>query len=657
MRSFTLFIAGLAVAASTIVACGSSAAPGSQTDATTRACVPGDQKACACAGGSSGAQVCTSDGTGYGACAGCGMTTHADAGHDATARDAHGDSVADAKTHRDGTSPSDTGAGDTQAADACGQSCSTSGTAIVDCHGATVQSCVGGQACDPTTVTCAAGCQVAADTRGSVGCDFYATNMELDYATECFAAYVVNTASTPVHIEVELYAGTPLDVATFARIPSGTGTSIAYAPYDSTAGLPPGQAAVLFLAGSASSIHVPCPPGVTTAAPAGSLVQGTGTGRSFHITTDGPVSAYEMNPYGGGVAAVPGSSLLLPTTAWGTNYLAVTTAPYSPVTMDNPSVNIVASQDGTTVTILPSVALVGGGSLSAGPANMPYTFMLSAGEQAQLSQQADVSGSIIQATAPIGVMAGNACMQAPLGTSYCDHGEQMLPPVQAVGHDYAAVMFRPRVSGDQAIWHLVGLVAGTQLTYSSTPPGAPTTLSAGQRVDVPTPAPFTVTSQDSAHPFLLFEEMTGSAWSGLADTSGYGDPDFVVVVPPEQFVAQYDFFVDPTFPEANLVVTRAMDAANQFDDVTLDCAGTLTGWQAVGAYEWTRIDLVRHDFVNQGACSSGAHTMTSAGPFGVTVWGWGTPETTSSTENVSYGYPAGMHVAPVNSLVLAPTPQ
>ena len=95
--------------------------------------------------------------------------------------------------------------------------------------------------------------------------------------------------------------------------------------------------------------------------------------------------------------------------------MAVTAAPYSSVTMDNPSINIVAAEDGTSVTILPNVAIVGsvgGKPLPAGPANMPYTFTLTQGQQAQFSQQTDLTGTVIQSTKPIGVMAGNGCMQA-----------------------------------------------------------------------------------------------------------------------------------------------------------------------------------------------------------------------------------------------------
>ena len=52
---------------------------------------------------------------------------------------------------------------------------------------------------------------------------------------------------------------------------------------------------------------------------------------------------------------------------------------------------------------------------------------------------------------------------------------------------------------------------------------------------------------------------------------------------------------------------------NNFQDVTLDCAGTLpqTGqtWQTVGKYQWTRVDLQTGDFQNVGNCSNGRHEI------------------------------------------------
>ena len=529
----------------------------------------------------------------------------------------------------------------------CYNKCSADLTSVVDCNGVLVQQCAAGSECDLIQTSCQTACQAAIDNKQSSGCEYYATNMDQFSADVCFAAFVANTWKTPAHITLD-YAGSPLNLASFAFIPSGAGSTLTYGAYDPVAGIPPGQMVILFLAGSPSGA-VPCPQ--PAAVPTGSMIlNASGVGNSFHITSDVPVASYEINPYGGGSAAVTGASLLLPISAWDKNYLAVTVTPQD---IYGPSMNIVASQNNTQITIVPKVAIAGGGALPAGPATTPYTFTLNKGQNAQFTQAADLTGSTIQASAPIGFMAGQPCMREPIGVAYCDHGEQMIPPLHALGTEYVGVMFRPRVAGDQAIWHMVGAADGTTLTYTNAPPGAPTTLSSGQIVDFITDQPFVVTSQDQFHPFMLFTYMSGSQWAPLnpSANNGYGDPDFVIGVPPSQFLADYVFFADPTYPETNLVIIREM-TNGQFDDVTLDCAGVLTGWQTIGQFQWTRADLITHNFQNVGNCSTGRHEISSTGKFGLTVWGWGTPETTAFTANVSYGYPGGMNVQKVNKLNL-----
>jgi hypothetical protein len=47
--------------------------------------------------------------------------------------------------------------------------------------------------------------------------------------------------------------------------------------------------------------------------------------------------------------------------------------------------------------------------------------------------------------------------------------------------------------------------------------------------------------------------------------------------------------------------------------------------------------------------------MTSTRPFGVTVWGWGTIDGLGYyAEYVSYAYPAGALVRPINQVVIPP---
>jgi hypothetical protein len=511
---------------------------------------------------------------------------------------------------------------------------------VVDCHNEVIATCDSTQACDPTTLSCVNACQAAEVNKRSVGCDYYATDMDSASPTYCFAAFVANTWTSPAKIEVE-YRGQPLNVASFTRIPSGSGPSLTYAAYDPNLGLPPGEVAVLFLSGNTGAApNCPVSPAVTTAG-----LTGTGIADSFRIKTDVPVVAYQINPYGGGSVAVTAGSLLIPTSAWDTEYIAVNVSPRS---VNDPSLNIIAREDGTTVTLVPTVSVTAGGGISAGSPGTPMTISLNKGQYAQISQATELTGSVVTADKPIGFMAGQRCMNMPVGVSYCDHGEQMVPPVKALGHRYVGVMYRPRVANEtKTFWRIIGTVDGTQLTWSSDV-GGPTTLNRGQSVIFETGTPFVVQSQDNEHPFMLFTYMTGSTYV----QSGYGDPDFVLSVPPEQYLKQYVFFTDPTYPETNLVVVRSR-YNGVFHDVNLDCAGALTGWQPVGNdYEYTRVDLSTGNFQNVGACSTGRHEISSDAPFGLWVWGWGTPLTTTFTQNVSYGYPGGMNVQPINNVIL-----
>jgi hypothetical protein len=129
----------------------------------------------------------------------------------------------------------------------------------------------------------------------------------------------------------------------------------------------------------------------------------------------------------------------------------------------------------------------------------------------------------------------------------------------------------------------------------------------------------------------------------------------VNVVPPPQFLRRYVFFTDPTYPETSLVVIRTKSKmSGEFAPVTLACKGEITGWKAIGEYEFTRVDLVTGDFQDVGNCTNGPQEMSSTAPFGVSVWGWGT---TQQTKLVSYAYPAGAGFQPINEIKVPPVPK
>lgn len=528
--------------------------------------------------------------------------------------------------------------------------CSADLHEVLDCFGAVVEECEPDEACDSSTWSCSPACEAVVTNKSSIGCEYYPTEMDNTSGTNtCFAAYVANTWNENLHITLE-YGGQALDIESFARIPVGFGPGLSLDNYDADQGLAPGEVAVLVLNGpSPGGGGVPCP--ITPAIGQDTRVSGTGLGTAFRVTTDRPAVAYQINPYGAGVgAAVAGASLLIPTSAWDTNYVAAD-AYHDDLSGRDPSMNIIATEDGTTVSIEPIVPVIGGGGLPGGPANQLYEFTLDAGEHAQFSQDAELTGSIVESDKPIGMMAGHSGLRVPVGTAYADHGEQMIPPIRALGSEYVGVMHKPR-GNEGAVWRLVGVLDGTQLSWTPEV-GGPATLDQGEVVEFVTADAFVVSSQDEEHPFMLHTYMSGSGWAPIG-MSGYGDSDFVISVPPQQYLESYVFYTDPSYPDSSLVIIRAREYG-QFWPVDLDCYGPLDGWQQVGEnYEWTRVDLMTGNYQAVGNCATGVHQIDSDAPFGLWVWGWGTPQTSEFTQNRSYGYPGGMNLRTINDIVITP---
>ena len=544
----------------------------------------------------------------------------------------------------------------------CPSQCSSDLHNVLDCDGKVLTTCAADQGCGAGS--CVPACESAKLNTSSIGCDYFSVDPDiiLGAAGGCFAAYVANTWTSPITITVDR-GGQTLDVSSFARIPSGSGQALTYAPLPNGQ-LPPGQVAILFLARFGGQL-VDCPAGIPPAyTTSDAAVHGTGIGSAFHIATSAPTVAYDIFPYGGGKSAATSATLLLPTTAWDTNYIAVDAFRKSTaVPAAQPSIDIVAAEDGTTVTINPTVAIQGGTGVVGTGKGVPQTYSLSRGQVLQFTQNEELIGSAIQSNKPVGLWGAASCLSVDIDKDACDSAHQQIPPVKALGHEYVAVRYRNRFDGKEESppWRLVGAVDGTTLTYEPAPPmGAPLALMQGEVAEFRAAGPFTVKSQGGSYPFYMAAYMTGNDEVSTKEDRR-GDPEFVNVIPPEQYLTSYVFFTDPTYPETNLVLVRNRVAAGGFRDVTLDCAGVIGGWQPAdksGRFEYTRIDLVRHDFAPQNGCDNGRHEIHSDAPFGLTVWGWGTAESIGfSSQQVSYAYPAGASLHAINEVVVPTIPK
>jgi len=567
------------------------------------------------------------------------------------------DSASDASTAPITATDSSTTTGDDTTGDnttgpACQEfSCSDDLKSIL-CDGAPFDTCAPGNYCVDAACVPLTPCEAAELLKSSEGCEYYAVKSELIDAAagSCFAAFVANTSDQPVKLSVE-YNGQALPVANFTRIPQGQGQGIVYQPYDADAGLPVGEVAIMFLSrGPGNFPNCPAPAGVQQE----THVVGTGFGRAFRISTDQPVAAYQMLPYGGGSVAATSATLLLPTSVWDINYIAINAYQKSAaVPQANPLFSVVAAEDGTEITLDPKVAVVGGNGVQGGPAGVPLKYMLNRGQTLQLSQPTELTGSPLVANKAFGMFGGASCLNVPVNAIACDGAHQQIPPIKALGNAYAAVRYRNRIANNEESppWRLVGAVNDTQLVWTpAKPPGAPDTLGLGQVAEFTSPGPFLVESQDLDHPFYLAAYMTGGD-----QYNGAGDPEWVNVIPTAQYLREYVLFTDPTYPETSLVVVRNREDG-AFADVKLGCAGNIGGWQPLGPdQEWTRVDLVTGNFQNVGNCSNGRHEMSSASPFGVTVWGWGSNASFPfNSVYVSYAYPAGAAIKSINDVIVLP---
>jgi hypothetical protein len=364
---------------------------------------------------------------------------------------------------------------------------------------------------------------------------------------------------------------------------------------------------------------------------------------------------YDILPYGGALSYLPSAELLFPTSAWGTNYFGVVPQ------RGNSSPQwgqLVAYQDNTSVTILPNVALPSGTNVTAAPQNKQTQYTLNAGEYIQWQESNEMSGTIISSNNPVGFFGGlgyDCYSSLTSGGGGCDSAHQQVPPVSAYGSEYAVPPYATRMSSlapESIRYRFVGAVNSTTLTYDPAVTGAPKTLAEGQVVDFETTLAFVVKAQDNNHPFFVGQvmagcEVTGGNWGSSACL---GDEEYVDILAPAQFLQKYVFFTDPTYPTTNLVFTR-VKGSNGFQDVNLDCMTTpLTGWKNIdsaGQYQTTNLYLIK-DNVKTGKCDNGPHVASSNGAFGVMVWGLDYCS--------SYAYPAGGNVAPINTVIVPPTP-
>ena len=390
--------------------------------------------------------------------------------------------------------------------------------------------------------------------------------------------------------------------------------------------------------GDADACQVPPDPGATR------LVDGG----AYRLRSDQPVAVYQLSPLDYEISppptacpigskcpgAPPGgtndlclsysndASLLLPVTRLTASYTTVTW----PSTQGRAAfITVTATVDGTDVEVLGDGLFAAGGGIDA---NGKGTVTMDRGDVLQVLARhdgapdaygADPSGTRIQATKPVQVIAGNSCANVPEPRTFaCDHVEHAMIPAETLGTDYLVTFPAALASESPHVIRIVPLEAGTSIEFD------PPSVSAGATIS-PGDPPFELAGVmedfrvSADKPILVAQYMQGQD----SVPSGSGDPSMSVAVPSEQFRDSYRFAASTTY-DTNFVNVIAPTGAT----VTLDGdAIPASEFQAIGA---SGFSVARHELSR----SDQFHEISSPQQFGIVVYGYG--------RFTSFMYPGGL---------------
>lgn len=506
-----------------------------------------------------------------------------------------------------------------------------SGDDVIECNEDGSQALIV-DTCNPTEdgLVCKNGkcinlCEEAGEERTNAGCEYWP--MDLDQTSENDAensqfAVIVSNTSNQYDAKVRVYKG--LDLEKEVLVPKNDLAIILLDPFNISQ------------------------PGVGE------------WGRRLKSTI--PIVAYQFSPLDNVGMFSNDASLLLPTNVLGKGYRILAwkqrdanLASYF---------TLIATQEGQTeVQITVTAPIAAGPDLAALSAGGKATVVLQQFQTLHVKSNkscSDLSGSLVQASQKVALMAGHECANIPAGSNCggeyccCDHLEDQLFPIDAWGKHYLLGHSMERGKAPDTV-RVLAAEDGTQIAIKGESVTIPV-LQAGQVHEFQVMSHVELTSEK---PFLAAQYLESqTSPTGCSETcdqvilnwtcdgvpfplgklcetdedccpgvAGIGDPAFIVAVPTEQYRQDYLFLV-PNKYESDFVNIIAPAGASVSLDGTALSPGDFTTI-AGGLFGVART-----------AVADGVHRVTSSQKIGIVVYGW--------DQYMSYGYAGGMNVETIN---------
>jgi hypothetical protein len=339
---------------------------------------------------------------------------------------------------------------------------------------------------------------------------------------------------------------------------------------------------------------------------------------AYRVASDRPVAVWQYAPIqgakGGFQAGTTEASLLIPQTALGNSYHVATYGQG----FARGAIAIVATVDGTKVTVMPTSDLTAGAGSVAVTAGATASYSANRGDVIELISAknhgtmnvGDLTGSSIVANHPVQVFGVHGCAWV-IDTRSCDHLEDVMLPDRTLGTDY--LVKASTYPGSAA--YLVRVIATEDATDVTFDPPAlspkKTLAKAGDVLDVA--APEIVARITTTKKVLV---------AGLNE----GDNTLTAIVPIARYRADYLFYV-PEFQHNYLKVFAPKGVEVQLDGTTLPASA----FKDFGEWRFAIVTV-----------SSGAHRATATRAFGLMVFGNQDAGYVAGGLPSAYEYPGGL---------------
>jgi len=309
---------------------------------------------------------------------------------------------------------------------------------------------------------------------------------------------------------------------------------------------------------------------------------GLRVGGAYRVTADVPVVAYQFNPVDGASSYLSDAAMLYPAASLDTvNHVTAWTS-----MMDNTNgfqhsyATVIATVDGTMVTIDPKTVTAGGAGVPQGAPGAPFMVAMQEGDVLNVAVQSlgtSMTGTKVNSNAdhPVAVFAGQECALIPAAVCCCDHMEEQLAGVRLWGKSFIAARMPVRNPGapEQTLWQIYAAENGTTVKINYDPgvtgiPAPQFVLNQGEVSEMYVSGPpgeegdFEVIADK---PIAVYGYMVGAQNFG----SSIGDPAMVAMAPNEQFLPRYVVLVPGTWINDIAVVTRPAGAQILLDGVAI----------------------------------------------------------------------------------------